>query len=292
MLPMSFSDGPGRMPTWKDVLLHAQHAERIGLDSVWVCDHFLSTPPGAPAEGILEAWTILSALAAATIRVELGQLVTCASFRNPALLAKMAVTVDAISGGRLILGLGSGGDDAEHTAFGYPTDHRVDRLEEVLQIVGPLLRGDRVTFEGRYHRTRDAVLLPPPDRRIPILIAAEGPRMLRLAARHADAWNTAWYGTPNERLDLRSADLAVALGAEDRDPASIRRCVGIELADPEAARPDEGDGDLFAGPVDEMASVIDRYEALGFDDLIVLLQPVTARSLDRLAEALDLRSKG
>src|ERR671931_537515 len=135
MVPMSLSDGSGRMPSWEDVRAFAAHAEDAGLDAVWVCDHFLSGGPGLPPEGIHEGWTILSALAASTSRVELGQLVMCVSFRNPALLAKMAVTADDVSGGRVLLGLGAGWYDPEYEAFGYPTDHRVGRLEEALQII-------------------------------------------------------------------------------------------------------------------------------------------------------------
>src|SRR6266581_2950292 len=121
---MAESDGPGRMPTWGEILAYAQHAEAIGLHSVWICDHLISDDPHSPdepPEGIHEAWTILAALAASTSRVELGQLVTCVSFRNPALLTKMAATADAISDGRLILGLGAGWYDREYEAFGYLT---------------------------------------------------------------------------------------------------------------------------------------------------------------------------
>jgi alkanesulfonate monooxygenase SsuD/methylene tetrahydromethanopterin reductase-like flavin-dependent oxidoreductase (luciferase family) len=159
VVPMSLSDGTGRVPSWGEVLAFTDRAEALGLQSVWVCDHFISSPPGRPVEGIHEGWTILSALAASTSRVELGQLVMCASFRNPALLAKMAATADAVSGGRLILGLGAGWYDPEYEAFGYPTDHRVGRFEEALQIIGPLLRGESVAFAGRYHQVRDAMLL-------------------------------------------------------------------------------------------------------------------------------------
>ena len=175
VVPMSVSDGPGRMPGWADVAAFAGHAEAIGLDSVWVCDHFLSSPPGQPPEGIHEGWTLLSALAAATSRVEVGSLVMCVSFRNPALLAKMAATVDAVSSGRLVLGLGAGWYDPEYEAFGYSTDHRFGRFEEALRIIGPLLRGEKVSFAGRYHRVQEAVLLPAPDRPIPILVAANAP---------------------------------------------------------------------------------------------------------------------
>jgi alkanesulfonate monooxygenase SsuD/methylene tetrahydromethanopterin reductase-like flavin-dependent oxidoreductase (luciferase family) len=290
VVPMSLSDGPGRMPTWPQVRAFGEHAEAAGLHSLWVCDHLLSGPSDDHAQGIYEGWTILAALAASTRRAELGQLVTCTSFRHPALLAKMATTTDAVSGGRLVLGLGAGWYDPEYKAFGYPTDHRVGRFEEAIAIIGPLLRGERVTLAGTYYQVRDAVVRPPPDRPIPILVAAKGRRMLRLTARHADAWNTAWFGLPDDRLHRRLAELNAALEAEGRDPATLRRTVGMEVRDPKAADSGEDLGVGFGGSVDELAWAIDAHERLGFDDLIVQLEPKTTRSLDRLAEALELRT--
>jgi alkanesulfonate monooxygenase SsuD/methylene tetrahydromethanopterin reductase-like flavin-dependent oxidoreductase (luciferase family) len=284
VVPMAVSDGPGQVPTWPQVRAFGQHAEAVGLDSLWVCDHLLSGPPD---EGIHEGWTILAALAASTRRLELGQLVMCTSFRHPALLAKMATTADAVSGGRLILGLGAGWYDPEYQAFGYPTDHRVGRFEEAIAIIGPLLRGAQVTLAGSYDQVRDAVLRPPPDRPIPILVAAQGRRMLRLTARYADAWNTAWFGLPDDLLYRRLAELHAALEAEGRDPATLRRTVGMEVQDPAATEPGEG----FGGSVDELARAIDAHERLGFDDLIIQLAPKTMRSLDRLAKALNLRAR-
>lgn len=288
VVPMSMSDGPGQMPTWPQVRAFGQHAEAVGLDSVWVCDHLLAGPPD---DGIHEGWTILAALAASTRRVELGQLVTCTSFRHPALLAKMATTADAVSGGRLILGLGAGWYDPEYQAFGYPTDHRAGRFEEAIAIIGPLLHGETVTLAGSYYQVRDALLDPAPDRPIPILVAAKGWRMLRLTARYADAWNTAWFGLPDELLHRRLAELNAALEAEGRDPATLRRTVGMEVRDPEATDPGEDLGEGFGGSVAELARAIDAYEQLGVDDLIVQLAPKTAGSLDRLAEALHLRDR-
>ena len=285
-LPFGASDGPGRLATWREIHAIASHAEAIGLDSLWVCDHFLSGPTGRPAEAIHEGWTIVAALAASTNTIELGQLVMCVSFRSPALLAKMAVTADSVSGGRLVLGLGAGWYDPEYLAFGFPTDHRVARFEEALQIIGPLLRGERLTFAGRYHQTRDAVLLPPPDRPIPILVAGNRPRMLRLTARYADAWNTAWFGLPDKRLGQRLANMHAALQAESRDPATLRRTVGMDC---ELTDPDQTGGRSFAGRVDELARAIDAYERLGIDDLIVHLQPTTQPALDRLARAIKIR---
>jgi probable F420-dependent oxidoreductase len=290
MLGMSGSDGPGRVPTFDEVLEQARCVADAGLDSIWVCDHLLSHPSDdVPAEGILEAWTLLAALAARTERVELGQLVTCVSFRHPAILAKMAATVDEISGGRVSLGLGAGWDDREYRAFGVPIDHRVDRFEEALHVIMPLLLGERVTIDGRYHHADDLVLLPRPARRIPILIAADGPRMLRLAARHADAWNTAWFGAPSDALRAKLAEMDVALEAEGRDPAGLRRTVGMSIVDPERPGTNEVDADALAGSVEDLARVFDAYAALGIDDLIVLPEPYDTRSVDRLARANALR---
>ena len=285
-------DGGRPTPSWRVVRSFAQAAEERGLDSVWMFDHFFYRPATGPIEGQHEAWTIVSAVAAATERVEIGTLVLCSSFRSPTLIAKMAATADDVSGGRLILGLGAGWHDAEYDAFGFPRDRRVDRFEETLEIVGPLLRGETVTFDGRYDRARDAVLLPAPTRPIPILVAAFGPRMLRLTARHADAWNTAWFGAPDDRLAERFRALDAALETEGRDPATLARTVGMNVVDLDQD-PDAGDDDdddrSFRGSVDELARAIDDYEALGIDHLIVLLQPMTEDSLERLAAALALR---
>ena len=290
VVPMAVSDGPGQMPTWPQVRAFGQHAEAVGLDSVWVCDHLLAGPSDDSAEGIHEGWTVMAALAASTRRVELGQLVMCTSFRQPALLAKMATTADAVSGGRLILGLGAGWYDPEYQVLGYPTDHRAGRFEEAIRIIGPLLRGEPVTTAGRYYQVRGAVLRPPPERPIPILVAGQGRRMLRLTARYADAWNTAWYGLPDDLLHRRLADLDAVLAAEGRDPATLRRTVGMEVRDPAATDPSEDLGGGLGGSVDELARAIDAHQQLGFDDLIVQLEPKTTRSLDRLAEALELRT--
>ena len=285
-LPFGASDGPGRLPTWREMHGFATHAEAIGLDSLWVCDHFLSGPADSPAGDIHESWTIVAALAASTHAIELGQLVMCVSFRSPALLAKMAVTADGVSGGRLILGLGAGWYDPEYLAFGFPADHRAARFEEALQIIGPLLRGERLTFAGRYHQMRDAVLLPPPDRPVPILVAGHRPRMLRLTARYADAWNTAWFGLPGKRLGQRLADMHAALQTENRDPATLRRTVGMDC---ELTDPGQTGGRALAGLADNLARAMDAYERLGIDDLIVRLQPSTRPALDQLARAIKIR---
>ena len=278
-------DGDDGTPPWDDVRAFALAAEDRGLDSVWMWDHFFHRAPDGSIEGMHEAWTILSALAAATTRVELGTLVMCTSFRSPGLLAKMAATLDGVSGGRLILGIGAGWYDAEYQAFGFPLDRRVARFEETLRIVRSLLDGDTVTFTGEFNQLEGAVLAPAPARRIPVLVAGDGPRMLRLTARHADAWNVAWYGLPDEGLRSMLSAFDEVLDAEGRDPADVQRTVGVTIRDP--AEPVQVDEEhAFRGSVGEMAVVFDDYAQLGVDHLILEIGPKTEASLDRVAEAM------
>jgi alkanesulfonate monooxygenase SsuD/methylene tetrahydromethanopterin reductase-like flavin-dependent oxidoreductase (luciferase family) len=190
------------------------------------------------------------------------------------LIAKHAVTVDEISAGRLILGIGAGWHDDEYRAFGYPIDHKVSRFAEALEIIVRLMQGGTVTYEGRYYDMSSAVLLPPPTRRIPILIAGNRPRMLRLTARHADAWNTAWFGEPDARFERQVADFEAALREEDRERKGIKVTVGIDLrdADSEAA-------------ANRVAGLITAY-ANRADELIFYIQPMIVRSLERLAQGI------
>lgn len=163
ILPVAQADGPGETPSWPTIRSFAQAAEARDLDSVWMFDYFFDRSDAEVVQGKNEAWTIVSAAAAVTQRIQIGTLVLCTSFRSPGLVAKMAVTADDVSDGRLILGLGAGWHDAEFEAFGYPKDHRLDRFEEALRIIAPLLRGESVSITGRYHEARDAVLAPAAD---------------------------------------------------------------------------------------------------------------------------------
>jgi alkanesulfonate monooxygenase SsuD/methylene tetrahydromethanopterin reductase-like flavin-dependent oxidoreductase (luciferase family) len=228
VLPIAQDDGMSTVPSYREIRDVARTAEQAGLDSVWVYDHLLFRFDGETT-GIHECWTILAAIAEATKRVELGTIVMCTSFRNPALLAKMAATLDHISDGRLILGLGCGWHDPEYQAFGYPTDHRVSRFEESLTVIRGLIRDGRADLAGRWVHADDAVLVPAARPELPILIAAKRPRMLELTARHADAWNLAWFGLPDERLATARADLAAACAAVGRDPATLDITVGVNV---------------------------------------------------------------
>ncbi len=283
-LPLSDGDSPdGRTPSFAETAAFAVHAEAVGLDSIWVFDHVLFRARDEPDGAVREGWTTLTALAPIVARVELGSLVMCSSFRNPALMAKMAATLDDLSGGRVILGLGSGWHDPEYEAFGWPADHKVGRFAEDLEIAARLLRGERVTFDGTWQRTSDAVLAPPPERHVPVLVAAKGERMLRLTATWADAWNTAWFGRVDERITSRLAGLAAACVETGRDPATIRRTIGVRLHEPGTGSPDDPTG-LDAG-AEGLADFLDELAGLGIDDAIIWSITKSAASVDRIAEA-------
>ena len=192
-LPIAEGRGWDGVPRWRDVLALGQRAEAVGFDSLWVEDHLLVREVDAPedAHGLWECWSILAALAACTQRAQLASFVACAGFRNPALLAKQADALDEISGGRLILGLGAGWNPTDFSAFGFPFEQRVARFEESLQIIHGLLRHGEIDFDGVFYQARDCELRPRGARAAgpPLLVGSTGPRMLRAAARWADAVN-------------------------------------------------------------------------------------------------------
>ncbi|MEV4266371.1 LLM class flavin-dependent oxidoreductase [Kribbella sp. NPDC049584] len=283
MLPLGAGDGPGGgMPGWKDVRAVAEAAEQGGLDSVWIADHFLYRDPEGQIYGMHESWTLLTAVAAVTSRVELGNMVLCASFRDPGLTAKMAATLDEVSAGRLILGLGAGWHDPEYEAFGLPTDHRVGRFEEWLEIVARMIRGETVTYEGTYYKVKEANLDPAPPHRIPLLIAGHRPRMMRVIAQWADMYNTAWYGTPNEKLEERLETLRQATEAAGKPANSVTATVGIIVRDPDQqiAEPSPN-----AIPVKALPEAITAYEKLGVEHLIISPEPMTPQTVEQIAQA-------
>jgi probable F420-dependent oxidoreductase len=278
VMPQGPQDGDGG--SWPMIATLARQAEAGGVDSLWVYDHFLYRADDEPESGNHEAWTLLSALAVATERVELGTLVLATSFRPAGLLAKMAVTADDVAGGRLILGLGCGWHEPEYRAFGYPFDHRVGRFEEALQILIPLIRGERATFQGPWNRVEDAVLLPPPRRpSMPILIAAKGERMLRLTARHADAWQTAWFGLPDERYAERHDHLLAACDAEGRDPATLELTVGVDVSDAE-------DGTHLALDAQAIADGLAAWASHGIGHLQIGMPMTNPSTVDVVLEGI------
>ena len=289
VLPIADEDGPDDVaPSYAEIRALAQAAEVGGLDSVWVFDHLLFRSDGVTT-GIHECWTILSAIAEATSRVQLGSIVMCTSFRNPALQAKMAATLDHISSGRLILGLGCGWHDPEYEAFGYPTDHRVGRFEEALTVITGLIRDGRADLDGQWVQARDAVLRPPARPDIPILIAAKRPRMLELTARHADAWNLAWFGEPSERFETVRSALGEACATVGRDPATLDITAGISIRftdrrDP--AKPADTSPAIDGSVPGAIAAGLDAWQAIGTDHAIVALDPCDADTVARFTAAV------
>ena len=291
ILPLA-EDESGSAPSWTVLKAAAMQAEELGFDSVWVYDHLLHRFEGHPTVGFWEAWTMLTALAASTTRVQIGTTVLCAGFRNPALLAKMADTLDEVAAGRFILGLGAGWHEAEFDAFGMPFDHRVSRLEEALQIIRPLLHEREVDFDGTYHSASACEIRPrgPRDGGVPILLAAFGPRMMRLTARYADQWTTDWLG-PESKVRDDLAKLHAACAAEGRDPATLTVTGGVTVAYPDLgslpawmATPDS----YLTGSAEELGAQLVHYRDLGVDHILTNLYPFTPESISRYGEAVKI----
>src|SRR3954470_3930778 len=290
VLPIGEEEWDDSAPPYSLIRNIAVDAEAAGLDSVWVFDHGLFRFDGVTT-GIHECWTVLSAIAQATSRVELGSLVMCTGFRNAALLAKMAATLDAVSGGRLILGIGSGWQDPEYEAFGYPTDHKVSRFEEALAVIVGLIREGRADLDGRYVTARDAVLIPPARPDLPILVAAKGPRMLELTARHADAWNLAWFGMPDERLARVRGELMDACERVGRDPSTLGITVGLTVRYPDEAAAetseDQTPSNALVGSPEEIAEGLAAHAAQGTEHVIASLDPCTPATVALFAQAVE-----
>jgi alkanesulfonate monooxygenase SsuD/methylene tetrahydromethanopterin reductase-like flavin-dependent oxidoreductase (luciferase family) len=300
----------GEIPRWSNLLAMARQAEAAGFDSLWLIDHFLircavvdeqfgRIPPAGLAEaepiGVMECWSLMAALATATERIEIGPLVSCTSYRNPALLAKIAATVDEISGGRLILGLGAGDYEDDHSSFGMRWDHRVSRFSEALSIILPLLRQETVDFEGAYYQVRACELKPPgPRPNGPLILIGSlghGPRMLDLIARHADVWN-GWIANRRTHPDvvppLRQA-VDAACQAVGRDPASLERSLTVGVA---FGGRGTWDGSPLTGSAEEIAAAFRAFAREGISHLHVWLNPATPEGIEQLSEVLRYLDRG
>jgi alkanesulfonate monooxygenase SsuD/methylene tetrahydromethanopterin reductase-like flavin-dependent oxidoreductase (luciferase family) len=301
ILPEGEDDLEGRTPHWTDYVAMARLAEDAGFDSVWFVDHLIyaNQASGREPQGAWECWSVLSALAAVTSRVELGSLVSPTSFRNPALLAKMAETVDEISGGRLILGLGAGWNEVEYRMFDFPFDHRVDRFAEAFTIIQGLLHDGVVNFEGQYHVARECELRPrgPRPHGPPIMVGSRGPRMLRLTLPHVPIWNGWLAGTssqPDAYPPLRAL-VDAACAEVGRDPATLERTVSISV-DPSGQRefPKHWylEGDLsgalpLTGSSAEIAAGISAFAEQGVAHLQIYPIPPTLATIEALGPVLE-----
>jgi len=283
-----------RRVRWPEYVALATAAENGGFDSIWVGDHLLYRGDGRPERGPWDAWTLLAGLATVTRRVGLGPLVACTAFHPPGVLARMAAALDELSGGRIVLGLGAGWNESEFRAFGIPYDHRASRFEEAFEIVTRLIRGERVSFRGRYHIAEDAVLLPAPERRISVMVGSTGERVLRAALPHADVWNTwfDWYGNTADGFASGNAFIDRILADVGRPRNEVKRsaCALVVLDRDATDRPIDPGIVPLAGTVERIAGSVQEIVDAGADEVIFIASPINERSVRTLAEvaaALD-----
>jgi alkanesulfonate monooxygenase SsuD/methylene tetrahydromethanopterin reductase-like flavin-dependent oxidoreductase (luciferase family) len=277
-----------RVVGWGEYRSMAIQAENVGFASLWLGDHLLYRRGGKDT-GPWECWSILAAIAAVTETVLLGPLVSPTGFRNPALLAKMAATVDEISGSRLVLGLGSGWNQREFDAFGMPFDRRVSRFEEEFRIIVDLIRTKRTDFKGEFFTQDDNMLIPPARPDLPIMIGSTGPRMLAVTAAEMDWWNE-WYA----RFDNQPAKLTKlirrldeALEAADRDPNDIVKSVAIyvemqgsgERPVGRSVRPITGSTEQITEQILEFSPMVSHVQ--------LIVDPITIESIEALAPVVS-----
>jgi alkanesulfonate monooxygenase SsuD/methylene tetrahydromethanopterin reductase-like flavin-dependent oxidoreductase (luciferase family) len=281
----------GSTPRWVEIRELATRAEAIGFDTVWIPDELLWRPEDGQTRGWWECVAMAGAVAATTSTVKVGTWILSALHRNPGITAKAVETLDEISGGRFVLGLGSGHAGRQAHAFGLPEDHVIGRFEEAVEIIIPLLRAGRADFEGTYHAARDLEQRPvgPRPGQIPIMIGAKGPKMLRLAALHANTWS--WYVEDRSELAEfapRLAALEAACLEVGRDPASIGRSAGIIVEPTEITGAAEALAVPVRGSAEEIADRIREFRDGGFTQVEILLWPRTLAALEAMAPVLDL----
>jgi len=288
-LPLFASSELGRVLSYPELRDIALEVEAKGFDSLWVMDHLLFQLDEKTKQKVWEAWTLLSALAEATHRIELGSLVLCSQFRNPAILAKMAITLNEISKGRYILGLGAGWHKPEFNAFGLPFDHRVSRLEEALKIIRPLLKDGYVDFKGKYYQARHCELFPNGFRRAgpPIMLGGVKPRMLNLAARYADLWNITGINRPDLMHEIL-ANLETACQEVGRDSTDLEKTVQIRFAKPEIATPPDWMQTYLSGNTEQIVNTFKKFEKTGISHLMIQIGTEGLPTIPFLARAVEL----
>ncbi len=304
-LPIRESRGSGHHADvtrrWSELLAMVQLAEEIGFNSVWVPDHLLlrMSCQDVSSLGTWESWSLVAALAATTTRMELGTLVTCAPFRNPGLIAKIAVTVDELNGGRFTLGLGAGYHEPEFRAFGFSYPDRASQFEESLAVIASLLRTGNTTFSGRHFEMEGCELRPrgPRPEGLPIMIATSNPagiakpRMHRLLVEYADLWNgwlAFWRSWPDAVRPLRELIDRECI-TRGRDPATLRRTVTILAAFPELdPMPMHSGEEPLIGPPELMAEALFGFAREGIEHVQVQINPGNLAGIRAMAPVFDL----
>jgi probable F420-dependent oxidoreductase len=285
-----------RFVPWPELLAMARRAEDLGFDSLWFGDHLLYDQPDGSQRGPWEVWTSLAAVAAATTRIEIGPLVASTSFHSPPMLAKMAATVDAISGGRLIVGLGAGWNKREYTAFGFEYDRRVARFEEAFTIIRTLLRDHRIDFAGEFYTVADCVLDPPPARTggPPIMLGSNSPRMLRIGLPSVDSWNVWWSIYGNTAAGFAAAREAVEAVCREigRDPGAVEATAAVYVQLDSGTGRSHGVGSDNASPIrgdaSEIAEQLRGFAAAGARHVQLVVDPITEASIESLGAVLAI----
>lgn len=279
-----------RVVRWPEYAAMARAAEEVGFDSVWVGDHLLYRDDGRPERGPWDAWTLLAGLAMATERVAIGPLVACTAFHRPGVLARVAAAVDELSDGRLVVGLGAGWNETEFTAFGIPFDDRLARFNEALEIITRLLAGERVTYSGTYEAVNDAVLLPPPSRRPPLMIGAIRTPTLERAIPYVDAWNTwyEWYGNTPDGFAAANRRVDEIARAAGRQPDAILRsaCVLVVLDRDAGERSVVEKAPPLEGSPEAVSTFLRDLATAGADEAILVASPINESSIRALGRAL------
>ena len=286
---------------WPEYLAMARAAERVGFDTIWLGDHLLYRYADGSTRGPWEVWTMLAAVAASTSRIRLGPLVAATAFHAPPMLAKLAATVNEISGGRLILGLGAGWNETEFRAFGFPFDHRISRFEEAFTIIRTLLRQGAIDFDGTFFQARDCELRPRPARPggPPLMIGSVGPRMLEITLPHVEMWNV-WYRDSNnspEGLEPILRELDAACRRVGRDPATLEKTSAVLVRLPGGTGRVMGDTTQkdvppLEGSPAEIAAGLREYAALGLAEVQLVVDPITIESIEALAPVLAELDRG
>jgi alkanesulfonate monooxygenase SsuD/methylene tetrahydromethanopterin reductase-like flavin-dependent oxidoreductase (luciferase family) len=283
-----------------ELIAMARAAEAVGFDSIWVGDHLLYDLPVGP-RGPWEAWTSLAALAAVTERVEIGPLVASIGFHAPTMLAKQAATIDAISGGRLIVGLGAGWNEREYRAFGFAYDHRVSRFEEALTIIRQLLREGRCDLDGTYYRVEDCILHPRSPRPAgpPLMLGSTSARMLSIGLPHVDQWNVWWsiYGNTPDGFAREKARVDDAVEAAGRAPGSVEAtcAVHVRMAEGQGRQMGHEDGPktrAIIGSPSEIADQLRAFAAAGAAHVQLVIDPITRATIEACAPMLADLDRG
>jgi alkanesulfonate monooxygenase SsuD/methylene tetrahydromethanopterin reductase-like flavin-dependent oxidoreductase (luciferase family) len=290
-----------RVAPWSDLARMAMTAEALGYDSIWVGDHLIYRDGDQAPRGPWEAWTVMAALAAITERVEIGPLVACTSFHSPAMIAKKAATLDEVSGGRLILGLGAGWNESEYAAFGFPYDHRVSRFEEAFTVIRRLLRGEAVDFHGDYYDLDACQILPPGPRPDgpPLMIGSAGERMLDITMPYAQSWNAwyAWFGNRPENLAPWMEKVDAACRRVGRDAATVERTCAVYVGltggtGRNVLSSTKEDVPPLRGSTAELAAAMRQYAAAGISHVQLVLDPITAEAIEEFAPVLEELDRG